>query len=1059
MRLNLRRQISAFLISVLVMMSAVPHLTVAAAVSDQEGQEMTEDVLIGDNGTRYDSDYDPYIWDEEVEYYDEDSEEYSNFVRDYYGQDGVFTTVDGRQISLASTSNLASPSNLASLSDWVEMGELASPSNLASASDWEPFFETVVFTDAGPFLPAVQIGSARSRMRARAGAMALAASANESGLVMNKTAEEDPNKPGEYRVRLEAYTTGKVTTSTMTAPVDIVLVLDQSGSMAYDFQGKGTSINTSRRQYAMKQAVNNFIKSVSEKYNAASSDHRMAIVTFSGGSSVLKDWTFVDDKGKTSLQNGIENLPDSPSGATNVAAGMSSAENLMGSGYNYTGDHTTRQKVVIVFTDGVPTENSDFDTKVATDAIKSAKNLKNNGATVYSVGIFNGANPDELHGSIWKYETTESIPCSGNVDSYWGGSWAASLVGGNDFEDIDIAAGNRFLNYLSTNSGEAEKIGLKKGTFNPGGVAGIFGYGSGYRITENYTCENNGYYLTANDSDSLNNIFKTISQNISTADIILGTETVVDDIISPYFEVSEGSDISVKTADYQGNGKFGEDEQSGLDATETTGENGKQHVSVKGFNFDENYVTESLREINGVSTRGKKLIIEFNVSPKDGFLGGNGVPTNGAESGVYDRKDGQNRPVGKFEVPDVDVPIPDVTVEAAPKNVYLAGVLTDEDYQEGASVKCGDVVILGDGADNLEEWQSAYVDISALTVNRPAEALMGDNKYTLSCTVSPKESGSGSQNGKTGTSGVTDIHVYKPTITFHDGEIFYGESLPEDEHDYDANRYDSKGEEAIVWKHGDTVMTADTIMHGSKPELSFTYEYDASKVNSGTVNTRDALPIKVKAVTAKSQNDSNEQIVTPHVTLEHADCPSVGAGTDEMAAYPGYHFLLHVKTGTLTIKKIVEDGIGDGEPFIFTVEKDNESYTTCTVPGNGEITISELPLGIYTIEEETGKGSLAWRYGTPDYGNTGKQSKLTKDNPNLSFSCTNKIDNQKWLSGSARAVNERNAEGEQNTPETTRLSDMKGILGERKEWLGEFADSEASLYGRGMRNKPTGGDR
>ena len=225
--------------------------------------------------------------------------------------------------------------------------------------------QTVVYTAAGPFLPAVSVQPVLRAVRA--------SGANElkDGLNLSKTATA--NADGSYKIRMEAFTTGTVTTTTSTTPVDVVLVLDQSGSMAYDFNGNSTNNDTSRRQYAMKQAVNQFIGAVADKYDAEKSDHRISIVTFGSDASVLQGWTPVSQDGKKTLQGEITGLPSTPSGATNVGDGMKQAETLMGSGYNYTGSNTTRQKVVVVFTDGVPTTQSDFNTTVANTAIKSAR--------------------------------------------------------------------------------------------------------------------------------------------------------------------------------------------------------------------------------------------------------------------------------------------------------------------------------------------------------------------------------------------------------------------------------------------------------------------------------------------------------------------------------------------------------------------------------------------------------------------------------------------------------------------------------------------------------------
>ena len=191
-------------------------------------------------------------------------------------------------------------------------------------------------------MPAVNVASMR-RSVMRAGTE----DSQGDGLYLSKTATAESD--GTYKIRLEAYTTGKVTTTITTVPVDIVLVLDQSGSMAFDFNGNES------RQAAMKEAVKGFINAVGKKYIAENADHRMAIVTFGSNADTLQGWTYVDNTGVTTLTGIIDRLPNSPSGATNAGAGMEQAESLMGSRYAYNGTNTNRQKVVVFFTDGIPT--------------------------------------------------------------------------------------------------------------------------------------------------------------------------------------------------------------------------------------------------------------------------------------------------------------------------------------------------------------------------------------------------------------------------------------------------------------------------------------------------------------------------------------------------------------------------------------------------------------------------------------------------------------------------------------------------------------------------------
>ena len=247
---------------------------------------------------------------------------------------------------------------------------------------------------------------------------ALAAGGSEtdsgSGMIFTKKLVSDvPDKDGNYTIQMTAQATGKEVETTKPVPMDIVLVLDQSGSMADDFNGNSTNNNKARRQYAMKAAVNSFIGEVADKYST-DADHHMAIVIFSDDAETLVGWTAVDkDGGASELTDKISALSNTPSGATNVKAGMELAQTLMDNDA-YTGDNTDRQKTVIVFTDGVPTTESDFDTDVANNAMKGS------GVTIYTVGIFNGAKPTELYGKdkIGTLGSNEG-ECSGKKGDYW----------------------------------------------------------------------------------------------------------------------------------------------------------------------------------------------------------------------------------------------------------------------------------------------------------------------------------------------------------------------------------------------------------------------------------------------------------------------------------------------------------------------------------------------------------------------------------------------------------------------------------------------------------------
>lgn len=797
--------------------------------------------------------------------------------------------------------------------------------------------QTVVYTAAGPFLPAVSVQPVLRAVRA--------SGANElkDGLNLSKTATA--NADGSYKIRMEAFTTGKVTTTTSTTPVDVVLVLDQSGSMAYDFNGNSTNNDTSRRQYAMKQAVNQFIGAVADKYDAEKSDHRISIVTFGSDASVLQGWTPVSQDGKKTLQGEITGLPSTPSGATNVGDGMKQAETLMGSGYNYTGSNTTRQKVVVVFTDGVPTTQSDFNTTVANTAIKSAKALKDSGATVYSVGIFNGAKPEQLYGdSGFKYNS------NGQVGSYWA---SFSWWGIGDVKNYDIPAGNRFLNYISGNFPDATEIGIQP---YDSSFLGIGYYG--WEITRNFNRASSSYYLTANDSASLSRIFTTISENIGQASIDLSSSTVVKDIVTPYFTMpANTADVKLYTADYNGT-SFGMEQPAGSDVRATIDAN-TNTVSVTGFDFNKYYVADKQHE----GTYGKKLIIEFSVQRKPGFVGGNNVPTNGDTSGVYTEK---GVSAGLFDVPKVNVPIIAPELAGQDCHVYYLGT------QPTPEQMC-------------TPYDTAGSDFSFVKVSYTTSGsvdMTQDGSYTVTATVSPKEeaaSDSAGASAQPATATVTStVYVYKPELTFKDSEGYYGDTVP----GFDGNLT------ATVWKHGET--EANTAVMGAAPELTLTYTPDADAVVDGKINTR--TDFGVAAAVKIGETD-----VTANTAFQHTSCEGRTCTLPD-----GRAFLCHVNTCSLKITKTVEGkGANPNQTFVFDVKDSTGKVVTTVVLKDGEQkTITGLAVGTYTVTEDT---NWSWSYDI--LGGNNKTATLSSTMPGTTVDVTNHYNSHNWLTSIADVIN------------------------------------------------------
>lgn len=447
-----------------------------------------------------------------------------------------------------------------------------------------------------------------------------------TGMEMSKTLQL--NADGKTGIlTLEAYATGNSQVVQKDVPLDIVLVLDQSGSMAYKFNGKELGWgddDTDRRQYAMKNAVKNFINSVADKYDPETSDHRMAIVKFASDASTLVNWTQVDGTGKNTLTTAIDGLPESPSGGTQTGQGMQQAQTLLANS-NYNGSNQAqRTQVVIMFTDGVPGD-SGFDISVANDAIKAAKTMKDNGVVVYTIGIFTGAEPSQLYGGSG----------NGAVGEYWG--WS----------DTDSAAANRFMNFVSSNFKAAENVGLGQKVVNH------LLYNSYYfEITKNYTRDSSNYYLTASDAAGLNNVFSSISSTIGGSDSTLTDTATMVDVISEYFQLPpddyqgapKAYTVPFTGTDASGNRQWGTNPTDCTDRIKVDG----SKVSITGFNYSDNWV--GFHTENGIETpRGSKMVLEIPIQVKDDTVGQ--VPTNDLNnSGILD---GNGNMFAKFVSPVV----------------------------------------------------------------------------------------------------------------------------------------------------------------------------------------------------------------------------------------------------------------------------------------------------------------------------------------------------------------------------------------------------------------------
>lgn len=420
----------------------------------------------------------------------------------------------------------------------------------------------------------------------------------KDGLVMSKTIKKTGDS--QFLLTLEAYATGSTTTTTSTAPVDIVLVLDVSGSM-------DDSINEHYSQSkidALKDAVNGFIDKVAEK----SPNSSIAVVKFASDkeydvgngynksgynySQIVQNLTAVNEAGANSLKTAVNQL--TAAGATRADYGMQHAQTIvngaMGNG---------RQKVVIMFTDGQPSTWQSFSTTVAKDAIKASKSIKDAGATVYTIGCF-GTTPSD-NSNIGKYmnRVSSNYPDATNMnngtrgvgDYYKTVSSAADL--NNIFQDISHTIGGTTVTLGSTSVLRdviSDSFTLPEG-YKDGDI-------KAYSVS--CTGKNGDTYTWANTPDA---------------------------------------------------GKY----------TVTVDPSDNKTINVTDFSYADNWVDQfGVKDSpSGGTSHGKKLVVEIPIVPEQDATGS--VKTNGDASGIYATGVDGEEPVQTFPSPVVYIPYFTVT--------------------------------------------------------------------------------------------------------------------------------------------------------------------------------------------------------------------------------------------------------------------------------------------------------------------------------------------------------------------------------------------------------------
>ena len=221
----------------------------------------------------------------------------------------------------------------------------------------------------------------------------------------DKTVKETgENEKSDFLTTLSAMSSTSNSTVTVTTPLDIVMVLDASGSMDYTMGGGDPT--KPKRIDALESAASSFIDTIAkqnEGIEGVDRQHKVAIVKFAGKKSknigndtyrdgghtynytqVMKDLTDCSGGNVKALKDRIAEIE--PDGATRADYGLELAEGI-------TSGRAGAKKIVVFFTDGTPTSFSEFNPDVANAGVAAAKNMKDSKATVYTIGIFHGADP------------------------------------------------------------------------------------------------------------------------------------------------------------------------------------------------------------------------------------------------------------------------------------------------------------------------------------------------------------------------------------------------------------------------------------------------------------------------------------------------------------------------------------------------------------------------------------------------------------------------------------------------------------------------------------------
>ncbi|MEG2258038.1 MAG: VWA domain-containing protein [Lachnospiraceae bacterium] len=877
------------------------------------------------------------------------------------------------------------------------------------------------FTDAGPLVKSND-GRNKSLLRqagsmSRRGNTAVQPEKGVDNPYVETSKTVTSNGDGTYELKLEAYTTGNIEQITVPVPADIVLVLDQSGSMedlistekhyteaGWIPDGKGgwkPYVDTyrgaefyveengmyvrveekyvwddSKRDYllywesaskekyipeiseittlyrdntkqvkffvgesrpsgpkkidALREAVKNFVKNVETDATKNHVNHRIAIAGFSSKKSQGVyfnntelmtadsgiDYSYYEleieqqygnslqdvstDKGKKIVEAAIGRL--SAKGSTRADEGLDMAKKVLDNNPNQPNEK--RSKVVVMFTDGEPTSSWGFEPAVANQAIDNAKKIKDLDATVYTIGVLDGADKNDMNGNV-----------------------------------------NKYMNLVSSN------------------------YPNAISMNEFGNRENNdkNYYLTATNAGSLNEIFIQIQEEIKTPSIQLDESTVITDYISDYFQSDNSlKSCQVYTSENIGKNQWGPEVKVGISDGITLDINKeKKTVSVSGFNYMDNFVytTSDPSEYGG-----KKLVVKIQVKPNDDFIGGNNVPTNTSQTSIINNL----QTIENFPEPITNIAL-QYDTKVYNKSIYITETWKDiqEFFLRGEKIKYQ----IGKNEYQINGINNAYANITYTikdekgsvigTYTIPAGAVSGswvngldlnskalneNKKFRIDIAIQPSQESKDPQKGVKDlmNSKEVNLYVFTPSIEVSNQTIFLGESTKLNDR-----------VQLVEWENKSGKGIEKPISQA--PDLEYIYYDDRShKLEPQIAPSFNVSNIKLGV-------SANKRPIENQTKIENISTPEKN---DRL-------FHIYVVKGQLFITKTIDQSytnikqIKSNQAFVFKIqqyemdEKGNKTeklvqtfYETIHFDANnGETsktkTISRLKRGYYVVTEET----------------------------------------------------------------------------------------------------------